>query len=146
LRPSSQSGGPYLSRLEIDGVSSEGMLLDVGVSDVRNVHVTYRSDSAEISGNVRHEDLTPVTEYALVIFPTDKREWPVWMTGTGVARPDSSGHYVYLAKPGSYLIAAVGDVEQFQWLDPAFLASLIPTATKLTLGPGQKLTQDFVVK
>jgi hypothetical protein len=70
----------------------------------------------------------------------------MWMSGAGVARADSSGHYKYSVRPGSYLIAAIEDVGQFQWLDPAFLESLIPTATKITLGPSQKLTQDFVVK
>jgi len=121
-------------------------MFEVGASGPKNVRVTYRTDVAEVSGTVRHEDLTPVTEYALVVFSADKREWPVWMTGASVARPDSSGHYAYSTKPGTYLIAAVEDVEQFQWLDPAFLESLIPTATKITLGPSQKLTQDFVVK
>jgi hypothetical protein len=87
-----------------------------------------------------------VTAYALVIFPVDKREWRVWKTGAGVARPDSSGHYSYSMKPGSYLIAPVEDVATFQWLDPAFLESLIPGATKITLASAQKLTQDFIVK
>ncbi len=68
------------------------------------------------------------------------------MTGAGVARPDSAGHYAYSVNPGSYLIAAVEDVETFQWLDPAFLESLVPTATKITVGPSQKITQDLVVK
>ena len=146
FRPSASVVGSYLSSIEVDGAPTVGTLIDVGTSDLKNVRVTFRTDVAEVSGNVRHEDLSPVTEYALVVFPSDKREWPVWMTGAGVARPDSSGHYTYSTRPGTYLIAAVEDVEQFQWLDPAFLESLIPTATKITLGPSQKLTQDFVVK
>jgi hypothetical protein len=146
FRPSSSVAGMYLSKIEIDGVPAIGTLIDVGTSDLKNVRVTYRTDLAEVSGSVRREDLTPVTEYALVVFPSDKREWPVWMTGAGVSRADSSGRYTYSTRPGSYLIAAVEDVDQFQWLDPAFLESLIPTATKITLGPGQKLTQDFVIK
>ena len=136
----------YLKRIEIDGVPATGTLIDIGTSDLKNVRVTFGTDAAEVSGNVRHEDLSPVTEYALVVFPADKREWPIWMSGAGVTRADSAGHYKYAVKPGAYLIAAVEDVDQFQWLDPAFLESLIPTATKITLGPSQKLTQDFVVK
>lgn len=138
--------GIYLKNIDIDGAPASGTLVDVGTADIRNVRATFGTDVAEISGNVRHEDLSPVTEYALVIFPADKREWPVWMSGAGVTRADSAGHYKYAVKPGAYLIAAVEDVDQFQWLDPAFLESLIPTATKITLGPSQKLTQDFVVK
>lgn len=146
FRPAPSALGAYLSKIEIDGVPATGTLIEIGTSDPKKVRVTYRTDVAEVSGSVRHEDQTPVTEYALVIFPADKREWPIWMTGTGVSRADSSGHYSYSTRPGSYLIAAVADVEQNQWLDPAFLESLIPTATKITLGSGQKLSQDFIVK
>jgi len=146
VRPSASSPGVYLSKVEVDGAAVQGTRIEIGSADLKNIRITYSTDAAEVSGNVRHEDLTPVTEYALVIFPADKREWPVWMTGAGVSRADSSGHYTYSTRPGSYLIAAVEDVDQYQWLDPKFLESLIPTASKITLGPGQKLSQDFVVK
>lgn len=138
--------GKYLAAIDVDGARATGTLLEIGFGDMKNVRLTFATDVAEISGNIRRENLQPVAEYALVVFPSDKREWPVWMTGAGVSRADSSGRYKYSTRPGSYLIAAVDDVEQNQWLDPAFLESLIPTATKITLGPGQKLTQDFVVK
>jgi len=140
------AAGKYLSKVEVDGALATGTVIEIGASDTKNVRVTFAEDAAEVAGNIRREDLSPVSEYALVIFPSDKREWPVWMTGAGIARPDSSGRYAYPTKPGSYLIAAVADVEQNQWLDIAFLESLIPGATKITLGPSQKLTQDFVVK
>jgi hypothetical protein len=146
LRAAASSPGAYVSKLEIDGAPADGTLIEIGTTDLKSVRVTYNTDLAVLSGNVRHEDLTPVTAYALVIFPVDKREWPVWKTGAGVARPDSSGHYSYSMKPGSYLIAPVEDVATFQWLDPAFLESLIPGATKITLASAQKLTQDFIVK
>jgi hypothetical protein len=39
----------------------------------------------------------------------------------------------------------VDDVEPGEWFDPAFLQRLVPTAIKLTIGDGEKKTQDIHV-
>ena len=53
------------------------------------------------------------------------------------------GTYVFRdIPPGEYQIAAVDDVEQGQWTDPAYLQSLVPSATKVTVAEGEKKTLD----
>jgi hypothetical protein len=40
---------------------------------------------------------------------------------------------------------AVDDVEPGEWFDPTFLQRIEPTAIKVTIGEGEKKTQDFRV-
>jgi hypothetical protein len=136
----------YQSRVEFGDAQLAGSLVEVGTADINDVRITYRSGMAEVFGTIRREDLSPVSEYSLVIFPPDRKEWPAWMTGASSVGPDSSGRYAKALKPGSYLIAAVREVAYNQWLDPEFLETLVKSATPIKLVEGQKLSQDFVVK
>jgi hypothetical protein len=44
--------------------------------------------------------------------------------------------------PGEYLLAAVTDLRPSEQYDPGFLAELSKESIKLTIGPGEKKTQD----
>lgn len=136
----------FISGVTVGKSPAAGKLIDVGTSNVPDVHVIFQSPRAVVSGVIRREDFTPVTDYTLIVFPEDRKEWPVWMSGVAAVKPNSSGRYSQSLKPGTYLIAAVEQVASSQWMDPAFLEALIPSSTKVTLTSGQQLTQDFVVK
>jgi hypothetical protein len=47
--------------------------------------------------------------------------------------------------PGEYWLAPVDDAEPGEWFDPTFLQRIEPTAIKLTIGEGEKKTQDLRV-
>ena len=47
---------------------------------------------------------------------------------------------------GEYFISAVTDVDQGEWLDPAFLAQLVGASTKFTLAEGEKKVQSLRIK
>ena len=48
--------------------------------------------------------------------------------------------------PGEYLLAAVTDIDNGEWLDPAFLDQIAPNALKLSLAEGEKKTQDIRIR
>jgi hypothetical protein len=59
-------------------------------------------------------------------------------------RPGVDGKYVIRdLPPGDYLLAAVTDVDQDEWQDPAFLERLQPGSIKVTIAEGEKKTLDL---
>ena len=59
------------------------------------------------------------------MFPANKAYWVPQSRRILSTRPGSDGHFKFPNLPaGDYLIAAVTDVEQGEWYDPAFLAQL----------------------
>jgi hypothetical protein len=57
-------------------------------------------------------------------------------------RPSADGAYVIHNLPaGSYLVAAVDDVEPGEWFDPAFLQRLVPVAMKVAIADGEQKVQ-----
>jgi len=47
--------------------------------------------------------------------------------------------------PGIYVLAAVTDMEPDAWRDPAFLRSLIVGGVPVSIGEGERKTQDLKI-
>ena len=61
-------------------------------------------------------------------------------------RPGVDGKYAIKDLPaGEYLLAAVTDIDQNEWQDPAFLERLQPASIKVTIADGEKKTLDLRV-
>jgi hypothetical protein len=45
--------------------------------------------------------------------------------------------------PGEYYLAALVEFEQNAWYSPAFLEQIVPGAIRITIGEGEKKTQDI---
>jgi hypothetical protein len=149
-------------RLRINGRPPAGWALrsvtrggtDTDLSDVRfevkegtpveGVVIALTDRPAEISGTLQTASGGPAPEYVLVVFAADPRYWVGGSRRTQQVRPDLNGRFVAQNLPaGDYLIAAVTDLEDGQWNDPAFLAELAAAgAVKVTLAEGDKKVQD----
>ena len=81
-------------------------------------------------------------DYTVVAFAEDSTRWTPWSRFIKTARPDDWGGSDGRAPAGRYRIAAVDEVENFQWLDREFLQRLRPDATSLTLQLGQSAHGD----
>jgi len=81
----------------------------------------------------------------LIVFSADKRFWVPRSRRTRQVRPDLDGRFIARDMPaGDYLIAAVTDVEDGQWNDPAFLAALAASSPiPITLVEGDKKVQNI---
>jgi protocatechuate 3,4-dioxygenase beta subunit len=153
---------PASYRIRINGRPPAGWLLrsvmlnGVDVSDVAfelkagesidGAVVTLTDRGAEVSGRFVDAAGRPAPEYVLVIFSADRRYWVPQTRRTQQVRPDANGVFVARDLPaGDYLISAVTDLEDGQWHDPAFLATLAASSIKITLAEGDRKVQDIRV-
>jgi hypothetical protein len=109
--------------------------------------VTMTDRTTEISGTMSDATGRPAPDYFIIVFPADRALWSPMSRRILQTRPAQDGKYTFRSLPsGDYLIAAVTDVEQGQWLDPAFLAQLVDAGAKITLADNEKKVQDIRIR
>jgi len=116
-----------------------------GVVDVRqpiaDAAITITDRLADLGGRV---DGPGGADYTLVLFAQDNTYWASPSRRIMTARTAKDGTFTFRrVPPGDYALAAVDDVEPGEWYDPAFLQRLAPSAIKVTIGEGEKKTQDI---
>jgi hypothetical protein len=99
----------------------------------------------EIAGTVLDARSRPVTDYALVVFPTDRELWyPESRFLKRSASGPDGGFSVRGLPPGDYFVAPVDATpssnDSDAWQDPEWLESIAPRAARVTLAEGQKLS------
>ena len=114
-----------------------------GVSDVV---VTFIDRPTELSGTLRSPSGRPAPEYYIVLFAADRAYWTPQSRRIRAMRPSAEGAYTFRnLPPGEYLIAAVSDIEDGEWLDPAVLQQLGTAAMPITLADGEARKQDIQI-
>ena len=96
------------------------------------------SVSAAISGHVTDATSAPVSNYTVVVFPTDRTKWSVTPRLLRLAGPAEDGSFeVSSLPPGEYWVAATDPVEgadvSGDWLKMETLERLSFRATRVTL-------------
>jgi hypothetical protein len=111
--------------------------------DVAGGVVTFSARAAELSGALTDSAGKPAPDYTLVLFSAESRYWLPQSRRIQAARPASDGRFSFRSlPPGDYRLIAVEDVEPGQWFDPGFLKELVAGSMPVTLGKGEKRTQD----
>jgi hypothetical protein len=111
---------------------------------VADAVITFTDRLAQLTGSVQNAAGAPATEFTVVLFPTDQALWAPQSRRIKGVRPAADGAYVVPNLPaGSYLLAAVDDVEPGEWFDPAFLQRLIPGAVRVTVADGEQKVHDI---
>jgi hypothetical protein len=109
--------------------------------------VTFTDRPAEITGVLQDSAGRPAPAFFIVIFPADRALWIPGSPRLGAVRPGTDGRYSRTAlPPGEYYLAALTDVEDREWNDPAFLEALVPSAIRVTVGEGERKIQNIQVK
>jgi len=113
--------------------------------DLSGLAVTFSDQASELSGTLFDQLGRPSPEYSVLVFSTDRSHWTTAPRRiSGAIKLGSDGKYkVTGLPPGEYYIAALVDVEPSQLNDPSFLEMLIPASIKVSLGEGEKKTQDL---
>ncbi len=124
-----------------------GTQLDVPI-DLRegadNAVITFTDRITELTGMIQDAGGQPAPEYHIVLFSRDKTYWAPTSRRIRTVRPAADGKYVMPhLPPGDYLITAVTDMEPGEQSDPSFLELLSRSAIALTIGEGEKKTQDL---
>lgn len=122
--------------------------LDVPIDlqqSVSDAVVTLTDRISEITGHIGAAAGT-VPDYSIILFPEDRALWAAPSRRIMSVKTASDGTYSFRSVPaGDYQIAAVDDVEQGEWYDPAFLQRLVPSAVKVTIAEGEKKVQDLKI-
>jgi hypothetical protein len=125
-------------------------LLDEPVSiqpntDITDLVVTFTSRVTELSGLLLDQAGRPAPEFYVIAFPTDASRWSQrtrWLRPP--TRPASDGRYRLTAlPPGEYYLAALTEFDPSDWSSSAFLEQIVPGAIRITIGEGEKKTQDI---
>jgi len=115
--------------------------------DISNVVVTFTDAPAEVTGLLTDAAGRPAPAFALMLFTTDRALWyPGSRRLSPPMGPASDGRFTFKGlAPGEYYLAAVTDVSPAEAADPAFLEQVALSAIKVTVGPGEKRTQDLKI-
>jgi hypothetical protein len=132
----------------VDGRDVLDFPLDfTGDRDITDAVVTITDKSTELSGTLLDPIGKPATDYAIVIAATEPRFWTPGSRRIVVARPAPDGRYTVRGLPaGTYIVAAVNDLDNGAQFDPEFLKSMAAASSmRVTLVEGSKVAQDLRV-
>jgi hypothetical protein len=108
------------------------------------VVITLTDRHTELSGTLQTSSGAPASDVFVIAFAADRQFWGRSARRVRAMRPGVDGHYAMAdLPPGDYLISAVMDIDQNDWEDPAFLEKLVPSATKISIGEGEKKTLNL---
>lgn len=126
-------------------------LLDAGIDisrgdNLQGVVITLTDQHTELSGTLQTPDGKPVSDVFVLAFSTDKTWWGPNARRVQAVRPGLDGRFTFAdLPPGEYALAGATSVDQGDWEDPAFLEPFLPTASRITLGEGEKKVQNLRV-
>jgi hypothetical protein len=113
---------------------------------VSGVAIVFTDQQNEINGTLTTEQGAPLSEFTVLVFPTDASLWRPQARQIMTTRPDQTGQYRLRGlPPGEYFVVAVDPAEQGEWFEPAYLDEHRAGATRLTLSDGDVKTQDLKV-
>jgi len=147
IRASGVSGWDVVSAVQ-GGVETMDFGLDVtSAQDVTGLQVVFSNRRTELTGSIQDSMGAPTADFTVVVFPMNERYWVPGSRRIQATRPTTSGQFAFSGlPPGDYRVAAVIDVENGLWYDPAFLRQLAGAATApFSLQPGQTVNQNFQV-
>ena len=113
---------------------------------LREVSITLVDRQAGVSGVVLDDQDQPLADQQLLVFPADARLWHPSAMRMQLARTAADGSFsVSGLVAGEYLVAAIEDVNRENWFDRSRFERARAGARRVTLAPGQRLTQDLRV-
>lgn len=110
------------------------------------VTITFSDTRTELSGTLQTQSGSPASDVFVIAFSADRQLWGRVSRRIRAVRPGIDGQYsIKDLPPGDYLIGAVSDIDQDEWLDPAVLDRIAAAAVRISLGEGEKKTQDLQI-
>lgn len=119
-------------------ITDTGIAVKPGVA-LSEIEVVVTRRNSTVAGTVIGADGRPTSEYVVIIFSEDKERWDYLSRGIAVGRPDQQGGFVVNPiPPGSYLAAALTEIEDGAEQDPDTLEKLQRVATPFRLEEGER--------
>ena len=115
-----------------------------GAQGLSDVVIVLTDKLTEVSGGVTDDRGRALTDYVVVLLPSEEKEGAAAMRFTRTVRPDQQGSYrVRGLPPGRYRVAAVESLEEGREWDPEFQGRLRDAGRGVTLTEGQSLSLDL---
>jgi Carboxypeptidase regulatory-like domain len=109
--------------------------------ELAGVEVVVTNRLAQLKGTVTDGANGLVTDYSALLFPEDRTLTSNPRRLTRWIRPTAAGDFsVDDILPGAYLIAALDDIDDAQWLNDDYLERFRPRATRIELGASETKT------
>ena len=137
--------GWVLKEIRVGGIDVTDQILNFGTAreSLRDVEVELTDRVSEVLGTTEDRS-RPVANVHVVVFPVDRSLWYPRSRFLQKAPTDPAGAFSFAGlPPGSYYAAAVAtlpDDGDEAWQDLAFLDSLMPSASTVLVGEGQRVT------
>jgi hypothetical protein len=113
---------------------------------IDGVTIAFTDRPTQLAGTLHAGSANLASDYFIIVFAADRSLWGPGSRRTIMVRPSNTGTYsVRNLPPGEYFLAAVADVDQNAWFDPAFLEPLVSAALRFTLAESERKTQDLRV-
>lgn len=141
------TGDWTLAIVELDGRNLADDPIEVRHGEtLHGVRVVLTNRPTHLRGALLDEKHQPA-DGTVVVFPDETSRWREDSRTIRTARPDQHGEFSIKGLPaGTYLIAAVDDVQDGQWYDPEFLADLRSRAERVSLAAGESKRIDPIVR
>jgi hypothetical protein len=113
-------------------------------SNVTDLVVTLSDRHSELSGRLESTTGSPVSDVFVIAFSTTRSHWGLGSRRVHAVRPAVDGRYVIPdLPPGEYFLSALTDVDSDEWLDPAFLETLVKSSVTVAIGDGETRVQNL---
>lgn len=131
-----------------DGRDTADLNLQIdGSRNIAGVELKLTSRRAEIGGTLTNATGAPVSDYHVILFPSDRRFWVPQSRRIHLAQPGPDGRFQFrMLPPGDYRIAALAEIEPGRHFDPEWLSQIIGAGIAVQLTDGDKRTQDIRIR
>jgi hypothetical protein len=132
-------GGWILKRVLLDGADVTDRLLDFGTAyEGKPLEVVLTQRKGEVSGIVQNDRGQSVSDYRVVVFPEDEKQWTPFSRSFAGGGPDQQGRFtIRNLPPARYMVAAVESIEPGDDRNPEVLQRLRGTAAAIELAEGE---------
>jgi hypothetical protein len=122
----------------LDGKDVTDTLLDFGTAYAgKPVEVVLTQRKGEVSGVVQDDRGRQTSDYRVVLFPEDERQWTPFSRAFASGGPDQQGRFtIGNLPPARYLAVAVESLEPGDERNPETLSRLRGVATTVELPEG----------
>jgi hypothetical protein len=148
IRASGLPPGTVLKRVLVRGADATDEGFDVASSPISDVVVELTTKPAVVSGRVADDQGAPISGAGVIVYSSDPSRWRLVLTRAVVsARTRADGTFVFSGLPaGSYYIAAVPELVDGEWAEPAHLDRLRAMAQTFKLGDGESRDLTVIIK
>jgi protocatechuate 3,4-dioxygenase beta subunit len=143
-----ETPSPYsLRAVRVGGrdITDDPMPFGASQQSLTDVEIVLTANAPVITGSVVDAAGRRVSDYTVIAFSTDDRQWGPESRFVRHSRPNADGSFTIQGMPpDEYHVAALdmlqGSATSGEWTEPKFLEELVPRATRVNVAQGQTAT------